>query len=210
MSEMQNELSGKETRAQFFLRDLKLSWKIKAWWKGSVDLRPIEDIVTLADISRKWLSEEARVRRSDDEKRREDEALRRENAELREKLDSMEAAKKRMEDVLYVRFLSVLNEKKKKIRQLEEKFKSRADDRSSPGERNPFDEDTENEMEQENPSENGMENSSQNFPSVAGTSARIAPPISADNLLKSSPGFSSESEQEDIVLQYKETQDYLD
>ncbi|XP_043273591.1 DNA repair protein XRCC4-like [Venturia canescens] len=207
--DIQDELSGNDTRVQFVLRGPKLSWKMNLWWKGGVKVEPIENITLFANICQRWLSEQANSYRAEEEMRRENEALRRSHTELVAKLNSLEISKKRMEDFLYTRFLSVLNEKKKKIKQLEERLKACDSGMTVSNERSVYDEDTEDEREN-NSNDETKTDVCNVIPSVSGTNVNKTQSVTnSEDLLNQRFSFSSESEQDDIELRFPETQDSL-
>ena len=176
-------------------------WKHRVWKKGTVEVTPVLDTIILGNMSKLWLQNCQKLLEGNKQLQDENTILTKNREEMIKKLEEIEKVKKKLEDSLYAQFLLLLNSKKRKIRELEEKLKQEEISHSQSAY---------NVSTDESDDEQGGSEQEENRETLPGTKKRKLDEEASPSLgfirRSNSPNSSLESN-EDLVLKYEETQE---
>ncbi|KAL2718237.1 DNA repair protein xrcc4-like isoform X2 [Vespula squamosa] len=125
LKETKDAFSGKNTDIQYFLQDNKFEWRRnKRWILGKITVCPISNIIAISETLCGLLKQQQHLQEVISKLKTENELLTNTKKELSVDIEEMIKMKTNMEKELYKKFILILNAKKKKIRELENSFKS--------------------------------------------------------------------------------------
>ncbi|XP_043673087.1 uncharacterized protein LOC122631450 isoform X1 [Vespula pensylvanica] len=125
LKETKDAFSGKNTDIQYFLQDNKFEWRRnKRWILGKITVCPISNIIAISETLYGLLKQQQHLQEIISKLKTENELLINTKKELSVDIEEMIKMKTNMEKELYKKFILILNAKKKKIRELENSFKS--------------------------------------------------------------------------------------
>lgn len=117
-AETQTALSGKASNYKFYLDNNTLKWEKDLWTMGSMVLFPETEIMNLSEFMMTTLADLVQNQTFSSSINEENKKLKNENEHLRCKLNEMIKIKMELEEPLLKKFILILNEKKKRIREL--------------------------------------------------------------------------------------------
>lgn len=123
LEETKRIFSGKEKAISFFIKEKTFEWKKNLWILGKIDLSSPSDICIIYQRFQHLLKIYQTMQDKMNAIEEENKILMDTNKELSSKMHKLVEMKSAMESDLYKKFILVLNSKKKKLKELEEKVK---------------------------------------------------------------------------------------
>ncbi|CAK9797695.1 hypothetical protein ANTPLA_LOCUS1306 [Anthophora plagiata] len=125
LKETEKILCQKDKDIKFFIQDKTLVWKNNVWTMGQIELCPIYDISVISERFQQLSKLHQSVQDKLNTLEKENENLIHLNKELSLKIEKMIEMKTSMEQELYSKFVTILNSKKRKIKELEDAMKEK-------------------------------------------------------------------------------------
>lgn len=125
LEKTRHAFSGKNADIQFFLQDDTFIWKQQnILTRGEIAVYPLSNILTISDILKQLLEFNQKCQEKTLSLEQENKCLNENNIKLITDIEKMMEIKDNMEKDLYMKFLLLLNAKKKKIRELQKALDS--------------------------------------------------------------------------------------
>lgn len=125
LEKTRHAFSGKNADIQFFLQDDTFIWKQQnILTRGEIAVYPLSNILTISDILKQLLEFNQKCQEKILSLEQENKCLNENNIKLITDIEKMMEIKDNMEKDLYMKFLLLLNAKKKKIRELQKALDS--------------------------------------------------------------------------------------